>query len=82
MGKHYERIVLQEPFHLSYPERFSDGKTSSITPKRRGYCCTALYRATSFPDNWTLVKDLFRPHRILLSSSTTESGGVHLSNAE
>jgi hypothetical protein len=59
----YERIVLQEPFHLSYPYVFRWNNDFYMTPETLGANAVRLYRATSFPDQWTLVKDLIPgPH--------------------
>ena len=72
----YERIVLQEPFHLSYPYVFRWKDDFYMTPETLGANAVRLYRATSFPDQWTLVKDLI-PGRMLIlqSSSAPENGG-------
>jgi hypothetical protein len=60
---HYERIVLQEPFHLSYPYVFQWNDDFYMIPETLGANAVRLYRATSFPDQWTLVKDLISgPH--------------------
>jgi len=55
---HYERIVLQEPFHLSYPYVFRWQDDFYMTPESLGANAVRLYRAESFPDKWTPVKDL------------------------
>ncbi|HEX4604077.1 MAG TPA: hypothetical protein VH724_08805 [Candidatus Angelobacter sp.] len=54
----YERIVLQEPFHLSYPCVFQWKGEFYMVPETLGAEAVRLYRATSFPDYWTIVKDL------------------------
>jgi hypothetical protein len=54
----YERIVLQEPFHLSYPCVFQWNSDFYMIPETLGAEVVRLYRATSFPDRWTVVKDL------------------------
>jgi hypothetical protein len=54
----YERIVLQEPFHLSYPYVFEWNDDFYMIPETLGANAVRLYRADSFPDKWTLVKDL------------------------
>jgi hypothetical protein len=55
---HYERIVLQEPFHLSYPYVFQRSDDFYMIPETLGANAVRLYRAESFPDKWILVKDL------------------------
>jgi hypothetical protein len=54
----YERIVLQEPFHLSYPYVFRWNDDFYMIPETLGANAVRLYRANSFPDKWTLIKDL------------------------
>src|SRR5689334_7953551 len=54
----YERIVLREPFHLSYPYVFQWKNEFYMIPETLGAEAVRLYRATSFPDQWTMVKDL------------------------
>jgi hypothetical protein len=59
----YGRIVLQEPFHLSYPYVFRRNDDFYMVPETLGANAVRLYRAVSFPDHWTLVKDLIPgPH--------------------
>jgi hypothetical protein len=54
------QIVLERPYHLSYPQVFEcDGEIFMIPES--GYNNTVeLYRAESFPDNWRLERVLFR----------------------
>jgi hypothetical protein len=54
----YRRIVLQEPFHLSYPYVFRWKDDYYMIPETLGANAVRLYRAASFPTGWTLVKDL------------------------
>jgi len=55
----YREIVLREPFHLSYPYVFFWQGDYYMLPEALGANAVRLYRATSFPTGWTLVKDLF-----------------------
>ncbi len=50
----YERIVLREPFHLSYPYVFEDGADVYMVPETYEAGAVRLYRATRFPDQWAL----------------------------
>lgn len=53
---HYRRIVLTEPFHLSYPCVFSlDGEYYMI-PESYEANAIQLYRADPFPTRWSLVR--------------------------
>ncbi|HMQ59809.1 MAG TPA: hypothetical protein PKE06_04025 [Flavilitoribacter sp.] len=49
----YHQIVLREPFHLSYPQVFSDGGQLYMVPESRKAGGVRLYRCTQFPDQWT-----------------------------
>lgn len=54
----YERVVLAEPFHLSYPHVFEwEGEVYMIpeTFERNAVC---LYRAIDFPYRWSLEAEL------------------------
>lgn len=54
----YQRIVLSEPFHLSYPYVFEWGSDHYMVPESRRAGAVRLYRATHFPTHWRHVKDL------------------------
>ena len=54
----YERIVLEEPFHLSYPYVFRWNDDFYMTLETLGANAVRLYRADPFPDRWTLVRDM------------------------
>ena len=54
----YQKIVLTEPFHLSYPYVFQWNDDIYMIPETIDAKAVRIYRAKSFPDQWTLVKDL------------------------
>ena len=54
----YEGIVLEEPFHLSYPFVFQHGNTIYMVPETLGAGAVRLYRARPFPGSWEHVADL------------------------
>jgi hypothetical protein len=54
----YQRIVLREPFHLSYPSIFRWNDDFYMIPETLGANSVRLYRSASFPDEWSCVKDL------------------------
>lgn len=58
----YERIVLRERFHLSYPQVFRYGDAYYMIPETAEAGSVRLYRAQSFPGNWTLVAELLQGH--------------------
>ena len=54
----YRRIVLSEPFHLSYPYVFEWGGEYYMTPETLGAGAVRLYRAEEFPSRWSHVSTL------------------------
>jgi hypothetical protein len=54
----YEKIILDEPFHLSYPYIIKWNKTYYMIPESRGGSAVKLYKATEFPTKWTFISDL------------------------
>jgi len=56
----YDKIVLDEPFHLSYPHVLRwEGKFYMI-PESYQAASVRLYEATHFPDQWKFVTTLVR----------------------
>jgi len=70
----YQRSVLVEPFHLSYPCVFQVGSDFYMVPESSGAGAVRLYRANPFPDRWELVKELLRGP-VLLDNSLFEHDG-------
>ena len=56
----YERIVLNEPFHLSYPCVFEHNGEFYMVPETRNADAIRLYKAVEFPTKWLFVKDLLQ----------------------
>lgn len=56
----YERVVLREPFHLSYPHVFVVGDEVFMVPETLSAGAVRLYRAASFPAGWEYLGDLLR----------------------
>lgn len=54
----YERIVLSEPYQLSYPLVFQVDGVWYMTPEAAATQSVRLYRAENFPDGWIHVADL------------------------
>ncbi|WP_424494748.1 glucosamine inositolphosphorylceramide transferase family protein [Salinimicrobium sp. GXAS 041] len=58
----YQGIVLDEPFHLSYPQVFKHKGALYMLPETKGSNNVLLYKAANFPYSWsisdTLVKDI------------------------
>ena len=51
----YERIVLMEPFHLSYPYVFHHGGEYYMIPEAYESDSIRLYRGDPFPTRWSLI---------------------------
>ena len=70
----YERVVLNEPFHLSYPYVFSDGGEWFMIPESAEAGAVFLYRALDFPGGW--VRDTVLIPRPLKDSSIIRHDGT------
>jgi hypothetical protein len=57
---HYERVVLDEPFHLSYPYVFENNGEFYMLPESAEAGELRLYRARSFPFQWELCATLLK----------------------
>lgn len=56
----YRQIVLDEPFHLSYPYVFKWNGTYYMIPETHKAGAIRLYRADPFPTRWTYIADLVK----------------------
>lgn len=54
----YDKLVLEEPFHLSYPYVFKWENEYYMIPETYQSNSVRLYKATNFPYEWTFVKPL------------------------
>jgi hypothetical protein len=54
----YDRVVLAEPFHLSYPHVFQWGSDHFMVPETGEAGAVRLYRADPFPHRWVFVRNL------------------------
>jgi len=52
------RIILKEPFHLSYPHVFEIGGRFYMLPESKQNHKVTLYRAVEFPWSWEKYRDL------------------------
>ena len=58
----YDQVVLQRPYHLSFPYVFEwNGEFYMTTEEGRQNAKPRLYKATEFPTEWTHVTDLYDP---------------------
>ncbi len=70
----YERIVLAEPFHLSYPYVFEHRGDYYMIPECSTSRSVRLYRARPFPWRWSLAATLLEGP-CLLDASVVRYGG-------
>lgn len=54
----YQKIILDEPFHLSYPYVFRSHGSFYMIPESRQAKGIRLYKAKSFPEKWEFIKEL------------------------
>lgn len=64
----YQRVVLAEPYHLSYPYIFEWEKEYYMIPEGSRGGDIKLYKAANFPDNWQFVKTLLSGKRFVDNS--------------
>ena len=64
----YRRIVVTEPFHLSYPYVFKFDNDFYMIPESQNDRSIRLYRATDFPFTWNFVTKLMTGFPYLDSS--------------
>ena len=56
----YNKVVLDEPFHLSYPCVFFDNENIYIIPESASTNTVRLYKAVNFPLEWRFEKTLLQ----------------------
>ena len=54
----YGGVVIDEPFHLSYPYVFTWNGETYLIPESGSVKAVRLYRASRFPTRWVPVRDL------------------------
>ena len=59
----YQKIVLREPFHLSYPYVFTLEGECYMIPEANQTNSVRLYKATDFPSQWSFVNTLLQGYR-------------------
>jgi hypothetical protein len=90
----YQQIIIDEPFHLSYPYVFQWEGEHYLIPESYQANEIRLYRAVDFPTKWefvtTLVDDVERVDNSIvhyddhwwLFSATTDNDVLHLYHAD
>lgn len=54
----YQKLIIDEPFHLSYPYVFKSGDDYYLIPESFEANSIRLYKADEFPTKWSFVKTL------------------------
>jgi hypothetical protein len=72
---HYERIVLDESFHLSYPNVFKWKDDYYMIPESVAVKSVRLYKARHFPYEWQFIKTLITD-RHLVDSQVLHYQGI------
>lgn len=54
----YQKIILEEPFHLSYPYIFKWKEDYYMIPESYQANAIRLYKAINFPTQWSFIKNL------------------------
>jgi len=70
----YEKIVLEAPFHLSYPYVFRYDGDYFMIPETRSVRSIQLFRATDFPVRWQHEKTLLEGKRFADASIFRHDG--------
>ena len=90
----YQQVVLDEPFHLSYPYVFKWENDYYLIPETYETNSIRLYRADEFPTRWSLVDTLvsgkdfvdssivYYQERWWLFSATTTNDTLYLYSAD
>jgi hypothetical protein len=58
-------IVLDEPFHLSYPYVFRHGSDIYMIPESKGARSVRLYRSIHFPLKWQFERTLIQDKKLV-----------------
>jgi hypothetical protein len=69
------RVVLEQPWHLSYPYLFRADGQIWLVPESSARGGIDIYRAEHFPDRWVLERRLFEDLR-LVDATLFEEGGL------
>ena len=60
----WQGIVLEEPWHLSYPQVFEDDGKIYMIPESNQCGAVCLYESVAFPYRWKMVKRLIEKHLV------------------
>jgi hypothetical protein len=74
----FHSVILDEPFHLSYPFVFEYGSEVYMIPETKKAGAVRLYRATDFPSKWEFEKNLIEDKKFVDSSIFCWQGNYYL----
>lgn len=74
----YQGVVIDEPFHLSYPYVFSADGRYYMIPESKAAKSVRLYVATEFPMKWELVKPVIENRKLVDPSVVFFEGKYYL----
>lgn len=72
------RVVIEEPWHLSYPYLFRDGGAVWLVPESSAEGGLDLYRAEAFPNRWVRERRLFEGLRLVDATLFRHEGRLWL----
>jgi len=72
----YERVVLEEPFHLSYPNVFKWEGDYYLVPESVAVNSVRLYRAKHFPADWQYVETIIVDRPLVDPTVFIDQGGL------
>jgi hypothetical protein len=74
----YQQLILDEPFHLSYPYVFKWDNNYYLIPESYEANAVRLYRAEQFPTKWSYVTDLISGRELVDNSIVYFEGRWYL----
>jgi hypothetical protein len=74
----FHSVVLDEPFHLSYPYVFRSDDDIFMIPETKQAASVRLYRAIDFPSKWQLERTLIQDKKYVDSSIVYWQGYFYL----
>jgi hypothetical protein len=73
-GWDFHSVILDEPFHLSYPYVFKKGSDIYMIPETKKAGAVRLYRAVDFPSEWQFERNLLDDKKFVDSSILFKDG--------
>ena len=73
-GWDFHSVILDEPFHLSYPYVFKNGSDVYMIPETKKAGAVRLYRAVDFPSKWQFERNLLDDKKFVDSTIFFKDG--------